>query len=129
MRATVLAIVAGVALWLAAAPVLAHHAFAAEFDAEKPLILKGTVTLWELINPHAWIHLDVKSDDGKVTSWAVETAPPNNLFRLGFTRESLPPGTAIVIEAYQAKDGSNRASGKDIRFPDGRKLLLGLMAN
>jgi hypothetical protein len=72
--------------------------------------------------------LDVKGEDGKVTNWAVETAPPNNLYRLGFTKESLPPGTEIVIEAFQAKDGSTRASGKDIRFPDGRKLMLGLQA-
>ena len=86
------------------------------------------MTQWELINPHSWIHLDVKGDDGKVTNWAVETAPPNNLYRLGFTKESLPPGTEIVIEAFQAKDGSTRASGKDIRFPDGRKLMLGLAA-
>ena len=128
MRARVLAIVGGAALCLAATPALAHHAFAAEFDSNKPLVLKGTVTQWELINPHSWIYVDVKGDDGKVTNWAVETAPPNNLFRMGFTKESLPPGTEIVIDAYQAKDGSNRASGKDIKFPDGRKLLLGLMA-
>jgi hypothetical protein len=116
------------ALVLAAVPAWAHHAFAAEFDSSKPLTLKGNVTKWELINPHSWIHLDVVGDDGKVIAWAVETAPPNNLYRLGFTRESLPPGTEIVIEAFQAKDGSNKASGKDIRFPDGRKLLLGLSA-
>ena len=127
MRTVRFAIV-GVAFLLTAAPARAHHAFAAEFDSTKPLALKGTVTQWELINPHSWIHLDVKGEDGKVTSWAVETAPPNNLYRLGFTKESLPPGTEIVIEAFQAKDGSNRASGKDIRFPDGRKLLLGLSA-
>ena len=130
MRAKVLAIVGGAALCLAAAaPVWAHHAFAAEFDASKPLVLKGTVTMWELVNPHSWIHLDVKGEDGKVTNWAVETAPPNNLFRMGFTKETLPAGTEIVIEAYQARDGSNRASGKDVKFPDGRKLLLGLMAS
>ncbi len=128
MRTRLFALVAGTALCFAAAPARAHHAFAAEFDSTKPLTLKGTVTQWELINPHSWIHLDVKGDDGKVISWAVETAPPNNLYRLGFTKESLPPGTEIVIEAFQAKDGSNKASGKDIRFPDGRKLLLGLSA-
>ena len=129
MRIRLFAIVTGTALGLAPAPAWAHHAFAAEFDSTKPLVLKGTVTKWELINPHSWIYVDVKGDDGKVTNWAVETAPPNNLFRMGFTKESLPPGTEIVIDAYQAKDGSNRASGKDIKFPDGRKLLLGLMAN
>ena len=128
MRTKLFAIVTGTALCLAAAPAWAHHAFAAEFDSNKPLVLKGTVTKWELINPHSWIYMDVKGDDSKVTNWAVETAPPNNLYRLGFTKESLPPGTEIVIEAFPAKDGSNRASGKDIRFPDGRKLLLGLTA-
>jgi hypothetical protein len=128
MRTTLFVIAAGCSLVLMTAPARAHHAFAAEFDSTKPLTLKGTVTKWELINPHSWIHMDVKGDDGKVTSWAVETAPPNNLYRLGFTKESLPPGTEIVIEAFQAKDGSNKASGKDIRFPDGRKLLLGLAA-
>jgi len=128
MRTRLFAFVLGSALVAASAPAWAHHAFAAEFDSTKPLTLKGTVTQWELINPHSWIHLDVKGEDGKVTNWAVETAPPNNLYRLGFTKESLPPGSEIVIEAFQAKDGSTRASGKDIRFPDGRKLMLGLQA-
>ena len=97
-------------------PVWAHHAFAAEFDASKPLKLQGKVTKWELVNPHSWIHLDVKDADGKVTEWMVEGGSPNSLFRLGFTKESLPPGTEIVVEGYAAKDGSPRAVGASQTF-------------
>jgi hypothetical protein len=106
-------------------PVWAHHAFAQEFDEKKPITLKGTVTKWEIINPHSWIHLDVKNPDGSVTSWMIEGGSPNNLFRLGFTKDSLPPGTEIVVEGYQAKDGANRAVGKNLTLSDGKRLFLG----
>jgi len=106
----------------------AHHAFSAEFDVNKPLKLHGPVTKWELINPHSWIYLDVKGSDGEVTNWMVEGGSPNSLFRLGFTKDSLPPGTEIVVDGYQAKDGSNRAVGAKLTFPDGRKLFLGSSA-
>ena len=126
MRTKLMAVVAAAGLVLAAAPALAHHAFAAEFDQSKPINVKGSVTKWELTNPHSWIYMDVKDANGKVVTWMIEGASPNNLYRLGFTKESLPPGTEISVEGYQAKDGSTRAVGRDITFSDGRKLFLGL---
>jgi hypothetical protein len=115
---------AGVAL-LAAAPVWAHHSFAAEFDAEKPVKLRGTVTKMEWINPHAWIHIDVKDASGKATAWMVECGSPNTLLRRGFTRTSVAVGQEIVVDGYQAKDGTNRANGRDVTLPGGQKLFLG----
>jgi len=112
-------------LLAAAAPMWAHHAFAAEFDAQKPVKLKGTVAKVEFINPHSWIHMDVKEADGKVTRWMVEGGSPNALFRRGVTKDALPQGTEIMVDGYQAKDGSNRANGRDITFADGRKLFVG----
>jgi len=128
MRTKLYAVLICIGLVLAAAPVWAHHAFAAEFDQNKAIKLKGTVTKWEVVNPHSWIHIDVKGDDGKVTPWMIEGGSPNNLYRLGFTKDSLPPGAEIIIDGYQAKDGSNRAVGKNVTFSDGRRLFLGLQA-
>lgn len=103
----------------------AHHAFAAEFDAKKPVNFKGTITKMEWVNPHTWLHVDVKGPDGKVVNWAIEAGTPNVLFRRGFKKETLLPGTEIAIDGYQAKDGSHRANGRDLTFADGRKLFLG----
>ncbi len=103
----------------------AHHAFSAEFDANKPIKLQGTVTKMEWINPHSWIHLDVKQPDGKVVSWMVEGGAPNALIRRGFNKTSLPVGTVILVEGFQAKNGTNAANGRDLTLPDGKKLFMG----
>jgi hypothetical protein len=118
-------VVAAVGLVLAAVPVRAHHAFAAEFDQNKPIKVQGSVTKWELTNPHSWIYIDVKDADKTVT-WMIEGASPNNLYRLGLTKESLPAGSVITVEGYQAKDGSTRAVGRNITFANGKKFFLGL---
>jgi len=110
---------------LAGAPAWAHHAFAAEFDAKKPVKLRGTVTKMEWINPHAWVHIDVKKDDGSVDEWMIEAGTPNTLLRRGFTRDSLKPGTEIIVDGYQSKDGSLRANGRDVTLPNGQTLFLG----
>ena len=115
----------GVSLVGTTEPVAAHHAFAAEFDAERPVEFRGTVTRVEWINPHVWIHVDVTKDDGSVEPWAFEAGTPNVLFRRGFTRRSLLPGAEVLVDGYQAKDGTNRANGRDITFTDGTKLFLG----
>jgi hypothetical protein len=114
-----------VAALVAASSARAHHAFAAEFDAKKPVHFKGTVTKVEWVNPHVWIHVDVKNPDGSKQSWAVEGGTPNVLFRRGFTKESLLAGTEVEIDGYQAKDGTHRANGRDLTLADGRKLFLG----
>jgi hypothetical protein len=106
-------------------PMRAHHAFAAEFDVNRPLKLRGIVTKMDWINPHSWIYLDVKGKDGKVVNWMIEGGSPNSLIRLGFTKDALPVGSEIVLEGFQAKDGSTRGVGKSLAFADGRKLFLG----
>jgi hypothetical protein len=126
MRTRLLAIAAGMGLLLAAAPAWAHHAFAAEFDEKKPIKVQGTVVKWEMTNPHSWIHINVKSPDGSVALWMIEGASPNNLYRLGLTKESLPAGSEITVEGYQAKDGTTKAVGRNIVFADGKKFFLGL---
>jgi len=110
---------------LSAIPAWTHHAFAAEFDIKKPVKLQGTVTRMEWINPHAWIHIDVKGPDGKITSWMVEGGSPNILLRRGFSKQSLEEGTVVIVEGYQAKNGENRANGSNITFTDGKRLFLG----
>ena len=126
MRTKSFNVIAVIALVLiSAARALAHHAFAAEFDANKPVKLKGTVTKMEWINPHAWIHIDVTGPDGKVEKWMIEGGTPNTLFRRGFTKNSIVYGTVIVVDGYQSKDGSMKANGRDLTFTDGRKLFLG----
>jgi hypothetical protein len=106
-------------------PATAHHSFAAEFDLDQPIKLRGTVTQVEFMNPHSWIHIDVKKDDGTVENWAIEGGTPNTLFRMGVNQNSLSVGTEIVVDGYRSRDGANRANGRDITLPDGRKLFLG----
>jgi len=126
MRTKIFSTLAGaIALSIAAAPTSAHHAFSAEFDANSPVEIKGTVTKMEWINPHSWIHIDVVNENGEVEQWMVEGGAPNAILRRGFTADSLKPGTVILVEGYRARDGSNRANGRDITFEDGTKLFVG----
>ena len=129
MRTTLSILAVGVIV-LVLAPVWAgaHHAFSAEFDGNKPIQLTGTVTKMEWINPHAWIHIDVKKSDGTVESWMIEGGTPNVLIRRGLRKTDLPAGTVIVIQGFRAKDNAFRANGQNLTLPDGRQLLLGSSA-
>jgi len=126
MRASLPVLLTAVALFVSgSASVTAHHAFAAEFDANRPVVLQGTVTRMLWVNPHSWIHMDVVRPDGTVEKWMIEGGTPNTLLRRGLRQSDLPPGTKIKVEGYRAKDGGLRANGRNITLPDGRALFLG----
>ena len=124
MRTLRIAALVGVGLQLAA-PLGAHHAFSAEFDVDRPLQLRGKLVKWEMINPHSWFHIDVQDEAGEVTTWMIEGGSPNQLIRLGVTKNTLEIGTELVVDGYQAKDGSNKGVGRDFTLDDGKRLFLG----
>ena len=124
MRTLRIAALVGVGLQLAA-PLGAHHAFSAEFDVDRPLQLRGKLVKWEMINPHSWFHIDVQDEAGEVTTWMIEGGSPNQLIRLGVTKNTLEIGTELVVDGYQAKDGSNKGVGRDFTLADGKRLFLG----
>ena len=125
MRIALIVVVTSAGLLWAAVTASAHHAFNAEFDQDRPIQLRGTVTRVEWINPHTWIHIDVKNEDGTVEQWSIEGGTPNTLLRRGLKRDALPAGTEIMVDGYQAKDGTNKANGRDVTFADGRTLFVG----
>jgi hypothetical protein len=125
MRTMLTAAIGGAALLMAVAPIRAHHAFAAEFDVNKPTKLEGTLKEWEMINPHSWFHIEVKEADGKTAVWMVEGGSPNQLIRNGVTKTTIPIGTHLVIDGYLAKDGTKKAVGRNFVLKDGSRLFLG----
>jgi Family of unknown function (DUF6152) len=125
MRITLAAVVVGVNLLLATVPVRAHHGFGATFDSTKPISVKGVITKVELMNPHSWFWMDVKNPDGTVVNWGFEGGSPNSLIRHGVTKDTLPIGTEIIVNGFQAKSGENKGVGVNVTFPDGRKLFFG----
>src|SRR3989449_11747035 len=130
MHSKLMKLVASAGLMLAAAvPMPAHHSFSAEFDSTKQVTLEGKVVMMEWVNPHSWLHIDVTKADGKVERWKIEGGSPSVLLRKGWNRDSLPAGTKVKVVAFQAKDGSLRASSRDLQFPDGRKMDLGGSSN
>jgi hypothetical protein len=126
MRTKLAVAIAGIVLLAGAAPLLAHHAFAQEFDVNKPVTLKGTLAKWDMLNPHSWFHVDVKSPDGKVVTWMVEGGSPNTLIRLGVTKYTVKIGTELTIEGYQAKEGTAKAVGRNFILSDGTRLFMSL---
>ena len=125
MSSKTILIVGAAGLALAAIPAWAHHAFAAEFDINKPVKIQGTVTRMEWINPHSWIHVEVKNPDGTMSGWMVEGGSPNIMLRRGFTKDSLVAGTEVIVEGYMAKTGDFRANGSNITFKDGKRIFIG----
>jgi hypothetical protein len=129
MKTRTLVFLTALALLGFGVPVWAHHAFAAEFDGNKQVNLRGTLTKMEWINPHAWIYIDVKNPDGTIVNWAIEMGPPNALLKRGWTKKDVPVGIELIVVGYQAKDGAMRANGRDITFPNGKKLFAGSSNN
>ena len=125
-RNLTLAVALAAGIVAAGAPAaVAHHAFTAEFDGTKPVTLEGVVTRMDWVNPHSWIYIDVTRPDGSVEQWEVEAGAPNAMFRRGWNKNSIPPGTEIVVDGYRAKNGRNIANGRNVTFPDGRKMFVG----
>lgn len=120
-----LSLLAIASAFLLAIPAHAHHAFAAEYDANQRITIKGTLTSFEWVNPHAWLHVDVKGPDGKVVNWAVEFGGPNALYRRGFRKEDFPAGVELVVDGYRAKNGTPTLNGRSVKLPDGRNFLGG----